>query len=669
MTVSKRQAGAFAGIITLDGSNVKSRSLGLIFVTAVILPSILLAVLSVRAASREEAFVERQLAITLDAETARAAGLANAEVGRIVDELSAGIDVPAGSSYGEVLRKWKAGTPLVDVPFLLSPRYGILWPPAAATGDAEETFLREEGDFLSDRTTTTILQNIADRYQKEILAQTAGAADRAAVSAGSGSAGGGSADSGALAGNQAPPVYSDSSIAASAASAPDGAAPAAPESRQKALDAFAQSQAVQSEVYQAAAEQGDQLSARVAQPVSRALSNAPAVLPAAVPAPAAASEPPVMYEAAPESEAVSGAAGQPKKASEAAAETTASLSASGQPAPTQAAAAQLAPSQTAPSQPAAQPRLTQSQPSQYVVTSQLLSQIASAGKAGIIPRFTNAGLAFLFWERQADGRIAGCQVAGSLLRSRISAVLDGTTTGSRILTFLDENGMPLAAPPGDTGRDWRRPFVSQEIGETFPRWEVASYLTFPDEISAQARASSLTVWIMVLILFVSVAGGGTLVLTSLNSEVRMARNKSTFVTNVSHELKTPLTSISLFVELLRKGRRTDPEKGRAIPVPHLGRNRAPDAADQQRAGFFLHGTREEALQSRAHGRCSRLPGACGRTEAPFGGPGVRGRLRLLRSRCLRGSGRGGSQADRAQPDFQRGEVFPGAQGDRGGGGA
>jgi signal transduction histidine kinase len=187
-----------------------------------------------------------------------------------------------------------------------------------------------------------------------------------------------------------------------------------------------------------------------------------------------------------------------------------------------------------------------------VVTSQLLSQIASAGKAGIIPRFTNAGLVFLFWERQADGRIAGCQIAGSLLRTRISGVLEGTATASRIITFLDENGAPLAAPPGDTGRDWRRPFVSREIGASLPRWEAAAYLTDPDAISSQARSTRLVIWIMVFILFVSVAGGGSLVLSSVYGEMRTAHQKATFVTNVSHELRTPLTSISLFVELLRK---------------------------------------------------------------------------------------------------------------------
>jgi signal transduction histidine kinase len=194
------------------------------------------------------------------------------------------------------------------------------------------------------------------------------------------------------------------------------------------------------------------------------------------------------------------------------------------------------------------------QPSQFVLTSQLLSQIASQGDSGLIPRFIGEKLVFLFWERQKDGRIAGCELASSVFRGRIAGVLTSTWSPVRILTLLDENGAPLAVPPDVAARDWRRPFVAREIAESLPRWEAAAYLTRPDSITAQARTSSLVIWIMVVILFVSVAGGGTMVLSSVYGEMKLAQQKATFVANVSHELKTPLTSLSLFIDLLRRKR-------------------------------------------------------------------------------------------------------------------
>jgi signal transduction histidine kinase len=60
----------------------------------------------------------------------------------------------------------------------------------------------------------------------------------------------------------------------------------------------------------------------------------------------------------------------------------------------------------------------------------------------------------------------------------------------------------------------------------------------------------------------SVAGifaGGLLTARAVIREVKLAKLKSGFVSNVSHELKTPLTSIRMFAEMLRSGKVT--EKG------------------------------------------------------------------------------------------------------------
>ena len=457
---------------------MKSRYLGIIFVAAVIVPSILLAVLSIRAAGREEAYVEKQLATPLLAEATHAAALAADEVATVAEELRRSIVIPSKGDYARILSDWKRGTALVGVPFLLSPRYRILWPkPAGNTDEAGLQFLQENADFLSDRAATPVFQNIAVAYRDEILAEA-----ESAPAAGS-----------AEASAAAPAVSEKAGAARSAPAASDALA------SQRALDAYAQSETIQALVREEAKEKGDALNTRVVQPTAAA-GGAPA-------APAAKTE------------------------------TVADAKAFSAPEPPQ-----------------------QQAQSQYVITSRLLSQIAAGGDHGIIPRFVGESLAFLFWSRQADGRIAGCQIATAAFRDRIAAVLPSTVSAVRLVTILDENGQPLVVPPGSSGRDWRRPFVSWEIGETLPRWEVASYLASPDSISSRARSSSLTIWILVLILFVSVAGGGTMVLTSVYGEIRLAQKKATFVTNVSHELKTPLTSISMFVEMLRQKRQPDPEK-------------------------------------------------------------------------------------------------------------
>ena len=55
-------------------------------------------------------------------------------------------------------------------------------------------------------------------------------------------------------------------------------------------------------------------------------------------------------------------------------------------------------------------------------------------------------------------------------------------------------------------------------------------------------------------------GGILLVLRSATRAVHLSQMKTDFVSNGSHESRTPLVSVGVFGEFLRLGRVTDPEK-------------------------------------------------------------------------------------------------------------
>jgi len=57
--------------------------------------------------------------------------------------------------------------------------------------------------------------------------------------------------------------------------------------------------------------------------------------------------------------------------------------------------------------------------------------------------------------------------------------------------------------------------------------------------------------------------GSWLIVSDLNRQLTLARQKTDFVSNVSHELKTPLTSIRMFAELLAEDRVADRGKQRS----------------------------------------------------------------------------------------------------------
>jgi len=79
--------------------------------------------------------------------------------------------------------------------------------------------------------------------------------------------------------------------------------------------------------------------------------------------------------------------------------------------------------------------------------------------------------------------------------------------------------------------------VATEIGEALPHWEVAVYPLDPAKLTQSARTLKLTLGLLIAVLVLAIGIGSWLIVADLNRQLALARQKTDFVSNVSHELK------------------------------------------------------------------------------------------------------------------------------------
>jgi signal transduction histidine kinase len=154
-----------------------------------------------------------------------------------------------------------------------------------------------------------------------------------------------------------------------------------------------------------------------------------------------------------------------------------------------------------------------------------------------------------------EGFVRDDLIARSIAETAPSHISDATASLAMAVTISDDSQRVLysngAAQNGyllETNFD--RPFSSWQAG-------IGLKNTNLDDFARNSFLQSAGVSFLVLVFLLC---GVALTIRATDREARLAQAKSNFVANVSHELKTPLSLISLFSEILELGRVKKEEK-------------------------------------------------------------------------------------------------------------
>lgn len=179
--------------------------------------------------------------------------------------------------------------------------------------------------------------------------------------------------------------------------------------------------------------------------------------------------------------------------------------------------------------------------------------------------FFGDGQQYAYWRKTRQGGILGLELNSAALMGRLAGVLpealpaDSAGSG-QLFVIEDARGKDFMAWGGYARRQDERPIALVQLDGPFTGWELESFAS----AGAQRGAASAEYWFLILaclMLAVVIVGAFFFLARSFRRELEEAGQRVSFVNQVSHELKTPLTNIRLYVDLFRQSlARLDPKQ-------------------------------------------------------------------------------------------------------------
>ena len=199
-------------------------------------------------------------------------------------------------------------------------------------------------------------------------------------------------------------------------------------------------------------------------------------------------------------------------------------------------------------------------------------ETAEVSRHGWHSWYWGAGVNFIFWRTDASGRVIGFEldryrliadIIAQLPQSKLTA--PGQPTGA--VALLDSKGETIYQWGDYQPGEHQQPLVSRTLGAPLNPWRLAAFTAGRGPAGAVGSGAMLGLIGALIAVALALSGLAVYFYRESSRELRLAQERVSFVNHVSHELKTPLTNIRMYAELLQMtGNDKDEKSARYLEV-------------------------------------------------------------------------------------------------------